>query len=263
MSSAGARAPRRVRIALRATATVGSAIGITAAVLVYGRSLDDDRQATAAASEPLASFAVEPLGIGQPATPPITVARGAGDRAAPGRAESQQGARPAVLAVVRTPDGVSAAALGDRLAAAFGSHRTIADVAPGAPGDGIRGVIVLDALDLFVPGTAELTLDGRLDLVAVAALVRTFRGAVVDVVGHTDSLGAAGRNVALSTDWADAAAALIRTETAGAVRVHPTGRGAREPLTDNETADGRRRNNRIEIVFHDPEREELTSSGPR
>jgi outer membrane protein OmpA-like peptidoglycan-associated protein len=252
-----------VRIALRATATVGSAIGITAAVLVYGRSLDDDRQATAAASEPLASFDVEPLGVGRPATPPVTVATGAGDRVGAQRSAPQTRERAVVLAVVRTPDSASATALGDRLTSLFGSERTLTDVEPGEPGDGIRGVIVLDALDLFVPGTDELTLDGRLDLVAVAALLRTFRGAWVDVVGHTDSVGTAGRNDELSTDWADAAAALIRTETAGAVSVHPTGRGAGEPLTDNETADGRRRNNRIEIVFHDPEREELTSSGPR
>jgi outer membrane protein OmpA-like peptidoglycan-associated protein len=255
----------RGRLAARGAAALIGAAAVTTAVLTYGQSLDSERRATAAATAPLRTDEVKPLFGDTSAVDRSAVDRSAGAATVTPAMVSATPTlnRATILVVLRVPHVDDVIVARDRLHLMLGEERVLADIAVGQPGDGVRGVMVLDAHDLFRPGSAEITFDGRLDLVAVASMLRSYPGATVDIVGHTDAIGDPEVNDDLSQRWADSVAALIDSETGGTVTAHPSGRGAAEPLSDNETATGRRRNNRIEIVFRDPIREELSSRGPR
>ena len=70
---------------------------------------------------------------------------------------------------------------------------------------------------------------------------------VLEVVGYTDSQGAAAANQALSLRRAEAVAAILKESGAtGSIRTE--GRGAADPVADNGTAEGRAKNRRVEIT---------------
>ncbi|MFK8020878.1 MAG: OmpA family protein [Pseudomonadales bacterium] len=69
----------------------------------------------------------------------------------------------------------------------------------------------------------------------------------LDVEGHTDSVGSAELNKALSLARANAVVESLVLHGADAARFSAYGFGPDRPIADNETADGRRQNRRIEI----------------
>ncbi len=72
------------------------------------------------------------------------------------------------------------------------------------------------------------------------------RAGAVIVVGHTDSVGSSAVNVALSKKRAAAVAREL--DLSDPARLTVEGVGDTQPIASNETAEGRRRNRRIEIV---------------
>ena len=98
--------------------------------------------------------------------------------------------------------------------------------------------------------TAELakTLDG------LATTLETYPSLHARIVGHTDSIGREGYNMALSRERALAVAAYL-TNSAGVAtaRLHAEGAGEREPVADNDTPEGRQANRRVEILVFLPE----------
>jgi outer membrane protein OmpA-like peptidoglycan-associated protein len=74
----------------------------------------------------------------------------------------------------------------------------------------------------------------------------------VEVVGHTDSVGSEASNNALSLDRAHSVRDYLVAHGVPASRVTTVGRGERAPVADNNTADGRARNRRVEIFLREP-----------
>jgi outer membrane protein OmpA-like peptidoglycan-associated protein len=68
------------------------------------------------------------------------------------------------------------------------------------------------------------------------------------VEGHTDSVGSAGYNEALSARRASAVAAFLEGRGVGEARLGTVGRGEAEPVADNDSDDGRQRNRRVELI---------------
>jgi outer membrane protein OmpA-like peptidoglycan-associated protein len=96
----------------------------------------------------------------------------------------------------------------------------------------------------FASGRATLTTEANASL---RRLAMEIGGRSVEIVGYTDSQGAAAANQALSLRRADAVAAILKESGAsGAIRTQ--GRGAADPVADNGTADGRALNRRVEIT---------------
>jgi len=98
---------------------------------------------------------------------------------------------------------------------------------------------------LFDVNKAVLSLDAR------TAITRYFTGEILDgqtsflVVGHTDSDGSLYDNFDLA--WARAqAVAEIARQTGAIVRTDAF--GELQPIASNDTADGKRRNRRVEII---------------
>lgn len=99
----------------------------------------------------------------------------------------------------------------------------------------------------FRSGSARLAesssalLDGLTDIVARCP------GMVVEVGGHTDSVGSAAANERLSQRRAAAVVDYLAAKGIDKGRLRAVGYGEAEPKFDNTTAEGRQRNRRIEF----------------
>lgn len=71
----------------------------------------------------------------------------------------------------------------------------------------------------------------------------------VRIVGHTDSTGSDAINNPLSVNRAQSARDYLVARGVSSSRISIDGRGSREPVADNGTADGRARNRRIDIFL--------------
>ena len=69
----------------------------------------------------------------------------------------------------------------------------------------------------------------------------------VTIIGHTDSTGSDAVNNPLSIDRAEAARDYLVSRGVARTRIVTDGRGAREPIADNNTQQGRDKNRRVEI----------------
>jgi outer membrane protein OmpA-like peptidoglycan-associated protein len=69
----------------------------------------------------------------------------------------------------------------------------------------------------------------------------------VTIIGHTDSTGTDAINNPLSVNRAAATRDYLVARGVAGNRIAIDGRGSREPITDNATAEGRAKNRRVEI----------------
>lgn len=78
-----------------------------------------------------------------------------------------------------------------------------------------------------------------------------FGDSTIVVEGHTDSNGSDSTNLILSQDRADAVKQyLVKNFSVDAEKISSIGYGEARPVATNETADGRGRNRRIDLVMH-------------
>ena len=70
---------------------------------------------------------------------------------------------------------------------------------------------------------------------------------VIIAVGHTDSIGSDAYNQRLSVRRAEAVKAYLVTKGIERNRVYTEGKGEKQPVADNRTAEGRAKNRRVEI----------------
>ena len=69
----------------------------------------------------------------------------------------------------------------------------------------------------------------------------------ITIIGHTDSSGSDAINNPLSVNRAAAVRDYLAARGVSGQRIIIDGRGSREPIADNATADGRSKNRRVEI----------------
>jgi OOP family OmpA-OmpF porin len=70
---------------------------------------------------------------------------------------------------------------------------------------------------------------------------------VIIAVGHTDSVGSDVYNQKLSVRRSEAVKAYLVTKGVEKNRVYTEGKGKKQPVADNKTAEGRAKNRRVEI----------------
>lgn len=145
------------------------------------------------------------------------------------------------------------AAAPDPAASVFPLEQRISDLAEEVSTvETIDEVAVELAADvLFDLDSDVLTPDASARIEAAAATVNErAAGGVVRVVGHTDSTGDTAYNADLSRRRATAVrAALEPLVTVDGVTFEVEGRGESEPIDDNGTELGRRRNRRVAVTF--------------
>ena len=70
---------------------------------------------------------------------------------------------------------------------------------------------------------------------------------VIIAVGHTDAIGGDPYNQKLSVKRAESVKAYLVTKGIEPNRIYTEGKGKRQPVADNKTAEGRAKNRRVEI----------------
>lgn len=114
-----------------------------------------------------------------------------------------------------------------------------------------RGCVVAQTTSLrgvtFLANASVLTDEGRATLDAVAETLRTQPDLKVEIAGHTDSVGSEAYNTLLSQQRADAVRAYLVGKGIEESRMKAVGYGELEPITSNDTEEGRRANRRVEF----------------
>ncbi len=94
---------------------------------------------------------------------------------------------------------------------------------------------------------ATLKPEGKAKLDDLSDKVKGITLEVIIAVGHTDSVGADAYNQKLSEKRAQAVKDYLTSKGTDASRVYVEGKGEKQPVADNKSADGRAKNRRVEI----------------
>ena len=73
----------------------------------------------------------------------------------------------------------------------------------------------------------------------------------IEVEGHTDSRGSADKNQVLSLQRAESVRAYLVSKGIPSDKISANGLGSSRSIDSNDTAEGRQRNRRVEMVFSD------------
>jgi outer membrane protein OmpA-like peptidoglycan-associated protein len=102
---------------------------------------------------------------------------------------------------------------------------------------------------LFDVDSALLSPGSRSAVDQAAEVFNEFPKTAVIVQGHTDSTGSDAHNQALSERRAAAVVSYLAGRGVAPGRMQALGYGESEPITDNATSEGRRRNRRVNILL--------------
>ncbi len=89
--------------------------------------------------------------------------------------------------------------------------------------------------------------EGKAKLNDLVANLKGLNLEVIIAVGHTDSIGSDAYNQKLSVRRAEAVKAYLVGKGIEKNRVYTEGKGEKQPVADNKTAEGRAKNRRVEI----------------
>lgn len=104
----------------------------------------------------------------------------------------------------------------------------------------------------FPSGSAELPAEAIPALDDLARLLRENPKYAIEIFGHTDSAGGAEANRRLSERRAEAVAEYLIARGIPRKQVMARGYGEQYPIASNGTANGRKRNRRVEVHFFIP-----------
>ncbi|AMN45954.1 hypothetical protein ACG33_02265 [Steroidobacter denitrificans] len=112
--------------------------------------------------------------------------------------------------------------------------------------------VILSLLGLrFASGRSAIGRDGVRLMGKAHEALALFPDATISVEGHTDAEGSDSTNLILSQDRADAVKQyLVSTFALDPEKISSIGYGEARPVATNETAAGRARNRRIDLVIH-------------
>ena len=89
--------------------------------------------------------------------------------------------------------------------------------------------------------------EGKAKLDDLVGKIKDINLEVIIAVGHTDSVGSDAYNQKLSVRRSEAVKAYLVSKGIEKNRVYTEGKGEKQPVADNKTAEGRAKNRRVEI----------------
>lgn len=101
----------------------------------------------------------------------------------------------------------------------------------------------------FATGSADLKPESKTELGKLITVLTDHKEAKIQINGHTDNVGDAGKNKALSNDRAKAVFDYLVAQGIAADRLTFKGLGDAEPIAPNDTDDGKRRNRRTDFII--------------
>lgn len=111
----------------------------------------------------------------------------------------------------------------------------------------VSSPIVLEGIT-FASGSSDLSPESEFILKRVLVTLNVYSDMIVEIRGHTDNVGRASSNIKLSERRANSVRNWIINNGINPERVKAKGYGDQNPIADNNTAEGRRLNRRIEFV---------------
>ena len=100
----------------------------------------------------------------------------------------------------------------------------------------------------FDTGRADLKADGQATVAEIVAMLKSAPGMKIAIEGHTDNVGQASANKALSERRARSVMAAVAAGGIDAGRLSAAGFGQERPIADNRSEEGRAKNRRVELV---------------
>ena len=109
----------------------------------------------------------------------------------------------------------------------------------------------------FLFGTAILNNKGKEKLKEIATELKSYPDASILIEGHTDSVGSDEVNQKISEQRASAAARMLKQNYGVPNFMTVIGKGKKEPIASNDTAEGRAQNRRVEVILTTIEEKEF------
>ena len=104
------------------------------------------------------------------------------------------------------------------------------------------------AADVFFDfDKAVLKPEGKAKLDELVGKLKAVNLEVIIAIGHTDTIGTKEYNQKLSVRRAEAVKAYLVSKGIEPNRIYTEGKGLKQPIADNRTAEGRAKNRRVEI----------------
>ena len=116
--------------------------------------------------------------------------------------------------------------------------------------DTARGLIVNMSDVLFDTGSSTLKPATREKLAKISGIVLAHPGLTLQIEGHTDSVGSDQMNQQLSERRADSVRDFLIAQGVAGSSVSAKGFGKTQPVATNDTAEGRQKNRRVELVVN-------------
>lgn len=114
-----------------------------------------------------------------------------------------------------------------------------------------RGMVITLGDLLFATGKSDLNQSAGSHLDKLATFLNQHKDQTIVIEGHTDSVGSEALNLGLSRSRADSVKTYLVAQGVESRRVRTQGKGKSSPVADNESAAGRQRNRRVEIIMED------------
>ena len=108
--------------------------------------------------------------------------------------------------------------------------------------------IILENI-FFETGKSDLLETSLFEIEKVVSYLISQDGLAAKIVGHTDNTGNADANMKLSHDRAQSVKDALVSRGIDSHRLYVEGKGQSLPIADNNTAEGRSKNRRTEIIF--------------
>jgi outer membrane protein OmpA-like peptidoglycan-associated protein len=145
--------------------------------------------------------------------------------------------------------GVAGAVIGNQMdETADELQKSLDDAEVERVGEGI--LVTFDSGILFDFDSSQLRYVAQTELEDLSQSLQEFPQTDILVVGHTDSVGDAEYNQALSERRAQSAADFLDRQGIAGDRLVVEGRGESEPVASNDTEAGRQENRRVEIAIY-------------
>jgi len=135
--------------------------------------------------------------------------------------------------------------------AAFSPLQTTRSQKPALTDSERRGKEIYMSLSsdiLFTSGSAALQPGAQDKLREIAGIMQQYPRTMIEIVGHTDSVGSESMNQVLSERRADSVKTYLTGQGLTSTSITAKGFGEDHPVASNDTAEGRQQNRRVELV---------------
>lgn len=112
-----------------------------------------------------------------------------------------------------------------------------------------RGIIITLGDVLFATGKSQLASTANNHLSKLARFLKEYPDNNVVIEGHTDSVGTESSNITLSQNRADAVRNFLVRQGVASHQLSTVAMGQGSPVASNDSATGRQKNRRVEIII--------------